>query len=404
MASTFSWLSYDDSERQRTLEVVESLKAPGTLDELGFGTIRDTISGQLFPAASTLHRRARYFTFVPALLAQAAASGPAEAASTRFSDFETALIRALLKGDPNAEGIIGREALGNLKTKPSAMYWTALRRYGLITVDRGAGQILRTSVAQRLGAAHVVREEGDDSPSGMRVYGIDPEAAAGWLPSDWKKVGVTFVMEDDEARYLRERIMTSTEGSLYWWFLKEEVDPQRFDYAWEHPARDEFPEPMRVLLEHSRRFHHLVYGATLAYNQLVSGLTGPEALGEEYEERFRRWDARMAEGHVLDGWAIDDFLALVSGYNPRLHRSTKDFVRRWHAVAVRAPSPERDREIERIIGDRELQTKKTRARLHNAKARDGWQGGVGLMALDYNWSVMRRIVRDILGGADDAAA
>ena len=60
--------------------------------------------------------------------------------------------------------------------------------------------------------------------------------------------------------------------------------------------------------------------------------------------------------------------------------------------------------IAEAITDRELRTKGARAPLHNPKARDGWKPGDGLMVLDYNWSVMQRIVRDIIQGADDAAA
>lgn len=38
---------------------------PGTLDELGIGSIRDTFSDELFPGTSTIQTRARYFLFVP---------------------------------------------------------------------------------------------------------------------------------------------------------------------------------------------------------------------------------------------------------------------------------------------------------------------------------------------------
>ena len=139
--SAFAWLSYDASERQRALEVVESLKQPGTVDELGIGVIRDTLARALFPGASVLHTRARYFTFIPALVAIAAREPTGEKAAEKLHDLEVNLIFALLKGDPDADGLIGREARKRLQRMPSAVHWAALRRYGLVTVARGVQSI-----------------------------------------------------------------------------------------------------------------------------------------------------------------------------------------------------------------------------------------------------------------------
>jgi hypothetical protein len=415
MTSSFTWLSYNDAERQRTLEVVESLKQPGTLDELGFGTVRDTIARVLFPGASTLHTRARYLTFLPRLVALAAGSGPSGAASKRFRDLEVALIYALLKGAPEADGIIGRDALWKLKQMPSAMYWTALRTYGLITVDRGSDHLLRTAAAQKSSAVIVTNQDDVGHSQGGAVYGIAAEAAAGWLPRDWQDKGVTFAMVPDEAAYVRERIMGATEGSLYCWFLRNDVDPAGVDYPWEHPGRAEYPEEMRTLLHHAERFHHLVYGATLSYNLEVSRVAGRDDLIEGvetergkrigYRDLLRQWDEDMAHRGVLEGWDVEAFLRLVLSYNPGLKDSTQGFIRKWYSVAVQpSASPQREQQMRQVLSERELQTKKNRARLHNTKARDGWDGDVGIMRLGYNWSVMKRIVGDIRSEIDNVAA
>ena len=59
--STFSWLDSSEHERRAVLELVSALNEPGTLDELGIGSIRDTIADTLFPGTSTIQTRARYF-------------------------------------------------------------------------------------------------------------------------------------------------------------------------------------------------------------------------------------------------------------------------------------------------------------------------------------------------------
>ena len=68
--STLGWLDSSERERRAVLELVSALNEPGTLDELGIGSIRDTIADTLFPGTSTIQTRARYFLFVPWILQQ----------------------------------------------------------------------------------------------------------------------------------------------------------------------------------------------------------------------------------------------------------------------------------------------------------------------------------------------
>ena len=402
-ASTFGWLSYDDGERQRALEILAAIRSPGTIDELGVGTIRDTIARALFPGVSVLHARARYFTFIPALVAEAARSSTAATAREKFETLEGDLIYALLQADPLAQGIIGREAKRALKTKPSAMFWPALRRYGIVTVDRSIDQLLRTASAAH-GRTDTTPEPDDDADGRAGVYGIAPEAAAGWLPPTWKKEGLTFALEPDEADYLRERIMTTTGDSLYWWFLRYRALPTDVPYAWDHPSVAEFPAPMRELLEHGRRFANLNALAALAYNAQVSEMADRSDLAALYRDQMDEADDEMRFSGILSDWSVDEFLHVLTLRHPRLNPLTQRFVRRWHALALEAPSAARSAAMDALIRDREFETKRSRARLHNAKARDGWDGGIGLGLLAYNWDVARRILNDILMAVPDASA
>ncbi len=57
--STLSWLDSSEHERRAVLELVSALNEPGTLDELGIGSIRDTIADAVFPGTSTIQTPAR---------------------------------------------------------------------------------------------------------------------------------------------------------------------------------------------------------------------------------------------------------------------------------------------------------------------------------------------------------
>src|SRR5205085_1481129 len=63
--SSFAWLDFSETDRQRALDVVDLFREKGTVDELGIGTIRDAIADLLFPGTSTIMTRAKYYLLVP---------------------------------------------------------------------------------------------------------------------------------------------------------------------------------------------------------------------------------------------------------------------------------------------------------------------------------------------------
>ena len=65
MTATIAWLDYSERDRRRALDVVDLLREPSTVDELGLAAVRDAFADLLFPGTSTIQTRARYFLFVP---------------------------------------------------------------------------------------------------------------------------------------------------------------------------------------------------------------------------------------------------------------------------------------------------------------------------------------------------
>src|ERR1700712_4508005 len=109
MASQFGWMDHNETQRRRMLAAIELFKDQGTIDELGFGAVRDTIAGVLFPGASVLHTRARYLLLVPWCVNQAAQRrlGPSEAIA-ELRRLEIKVIYALLVSE--SRGVIGQQA------------------------------------------------------------------------------------------------------------------------------------------------------------------------------------------------------------------------------------------------------------------------------------------------------
>ena len=58
MTSSVSWLDHSEADQQRVRDLLQMFTDKATVDDLGFGTIRDAISNQLFPGTSVIQTRA----------------------------------------------------------------------------------------------------------------------------------------------------------------------------------------------------------------------------------------------------------------------------------------------------------------------------------------------------------
>ena len=240
MVSQLAWLDHDDAQMRRALTAIELFKEEGTVDEIGIGSIRDTIADVLFPGTSVLHTRARYLLFVPWLLDRTAKLGlQPDRAIGELRRLEVQLIHSLLAGG-ETDGVIGSQARDRLRRMPSAAYWAATLRYGIRTWETSAEGYLHRS--RGVAALQRVEPEADDPGvlSDGRRSGVDP----GLPPVPIRLLQqTTFALTVAEADYLRDRLLASTRGSMLAWLLQQHaVLP---DVAiWHHPAAPTFPAPL----------------------------------------------------------------------------------------------------------------------------------------------------------------
>ena len=205
--STFSWLDSSEHERRAVLELVSALNEPGTLDELGIGSIRDTIADTLFPGTSTIQTRARYFLFIPWVLQMVEASSPRRAEKSA-RQLQLQLCGALDKAHgPNA-GVIGREAGAALQRWPLSIYWLGLARWGIrrnsVSIPSYFATLRQPSSWLLVGRALEEQVEGrrDEAPDGVRGNW----AAVPAPPPDFPEIG-SFTLTPEEGHFLRERVV-----------------------------------------------------------------------------------------------------------------------------------------------------------------------------------------------------
>lgn len=118
MSSTFSWVDFSDEDREKMVQIIRQLRQPDTIDELGIGSVRDSIANILFPGTTTIQTRAKYMLFGPWILKKMEKNKvPSENISQRVKQEEIKLCNILLKmefkeGLPESpEELPGKEGL-----------------------------------------------------------------------------------------------------------------------------------------------------------------------------------------------------------------------------------------------------------------------------------------------------
>lgn len=400
MVSRLGWVDQDDRQRQAMISVVELFKEENTVDELGIGSIRDSVADALFPGTSVLLTRARYLLMIPWLLQQVTAtSTDARTASARLRQLEGRLIQSLLRGEEQ-DGVIGRLAKDNLKRMPSVAYWNALGYFGIRDPELSIEGLLRHDISSRLGHAHSAAPDDPGAERDRHVSSLHPDLPT--APADLL-VSSTLSLTPAEADFLRERMALSSAGTLFAWLL-EHGEASMQDYVWQHESLTSFPAEAAEYVDAGRRFHTLVHGAALAYNSLLARTRDDADLLTQYDDRIDLWSQELQDEQPLaDGWTVEVLWSLMARRGTPVRLGTQTFVTSWvRAVAEHGAQAATEPAVRSLIRQRELSLKGGRARVANREALNAWTGGSGLVRLDYRWTVARRLMHDVLVPAEVA--
>ena len=397
--SSLGWLDLDRAASERVGELLRALDEPGTLDVLGLGTVRDAFSGMLNPGTSTIQTRLRYFLFIPWICARLEAERvPPAHFSRRLRDDEARLIDCLRHLGRN-QGVIGYAAGRNLKRMPSDAYWGGLWTWGLRQLDLSISEY-----GQRAAALGRTRPERDDDGNAM-TRSVSMWASLPPPPHDFLEAEITFDLVPEEAQVLVDHVRRHHEGTLLAVLCAIPEAAAHVDYPWELPTHG-MPGRLVETLGHAQNFSELTSGPQHVYNMLLARRAREEFGWEtgELEERelghLAAWTERVV-GRLdeIRAWAVDlpRFWALLAEHH--ISYSAQEFV---NAIVTRAAGdPEgfaEDREVHRLIRDRELRLKSKRARLAHRAALENWNGfGVGGQ-FDYRWGITKSFLADIAGG------
>jgi hypothetical protein len=392
MPSTIAWLDASRDEQRRMREVINLFTQSESRDELGIGQVRDSFSDRLFPGTSTLHTRARYVLLIPWCYREAARlANSGEDLLRRADKIERKLIVAL--NDAGAhDGLIGRQVLAKLKTLPSALYWSALSQWGVL-VGGVEDELL----------AKTWRHEADELVErAPRMWNVPA------VPLGFPDSADTLDLSYDEALWVREHMMSGSEGSMLALLLSDPHDTWKDVPApWAVPVGD---TAVADLLEHARLFSLVIQGAALSYNLALArryeqmGLTAVETPVDVYAQAITDWNSALTgELDALDAWQLADMWQGAREHNPRISWATQSFVDTWVDLLRRGVRPDQDVAVTHVIARERLQ-KKTQSRLTNEKLLRAWSGASGAGRLSYRWSNVTRLLTDVSEGLQRAVA
>jgi hypothetical protein len=401
MASFFTWLDHSESERKKVLDVVQAFSDRDTRDELGIGTVRDAYADLLAPGTSTIQTRIRYFLFVPwiylrveqKLRSRKAASR--EEISKLAREEEIRLIDFLADSD-NSAGTIGIDARKTLKRLPSSIYWNGLQSWG-IRQFHGSQEQYSLSLFSNGPPPNPRKNSGETGLENTRHpynwhLGLPP------CPPDFPG-DVSFQLTQEEAGYLRERILHNAPGT-YLAFLADQGDfSKQVDFPWEHPQIEELPGHIYKQLVHARNFSETIHGAALIYNYMLARRAEAEIKIEEYERKFSEWAEMVKErSESLSQWDNGEFWDTALSANQRIPERTKSFINSWLILALQEKGLRGlldSSSVQNLIENRERFLKKNQARLFNSRALELWSGAAGTARLDYRWGTVRTFLTDI---------
>lgn len=383
LSSCIGWLDLGEEDQRRAREYLAQFNGENTLDELGFGIIRDAFADLFFPGTNTIMTRTRYLVFIPALcliLERERLGG--KNAERRLKELEDRLRESLSKKE--STGVIGERAKESLSRYPSSIYWNALRRLGIFLhpgwglgyYQYHLGEFYKAMTVEKDddGLSHLSNPEWgnwDKDLFDLVNDGHSFTTSKRELPDS-----LNFALTRQEARYLQGKykaLALSDNRPSILSYLLEHLPAAPFSYPW-----DVTPPPLlAAYVGHARCFSMLTRGATLQYFYLlqeerkVREITGPYC---DYAEVFARW--WEATRHDLGSWGVDEFLNIAAEINAFRRPNDRLFIKQWLAFNLRATNAQEmwaNADAHTLIRQRERITRPSKSRLHHPEYLQRWK-------------------------------
>jgi hypothetical protein len=411
--SLLGWIDFSRSHKDRVMTVMDLFKEEGVIDELGLGTIRDSLSDLLFPGTSTIQTRAKYFLLIPWIFQDIEKKGRIDRFLTDLEELEIHFIKVLRQNNPGRFiGIIGGTLQNaNPKRKPSSIYWNGLRKYNILSFPSSLGDyakfIKHYQQSQKQQKSQLYETDGNvpgDDKDAHHLYQQRLWCSLPPPPPGWKeKLPIDLTAE--EACFLQGQIIRSQGDSLWGYTLLHKADEALyFDGIDDFLTIPDLPEKHRRVIQLAVNFNVIMKGALIRYNYLIQA----DRENGWAEKALADWDNYWngIKDFDWDEWDMDLLWSLC--HTPI---TTKSFVHKWVELVQQ---PKYDiAQGDKLIKDRELRLKGVkRSKLYNKAVGQKQQTYTGISRADddsivylrYRWNNVKTLLKDIQTALANVAA
>lgn len=414
MPSLLAWVDHDSKARERTLRILSLFQEKESRDELGLGSVRDSIADQLFPGTSTIQTRLRYMLFVPWIYqALEEKRLPAGSFAIHADKLERDLVQSLMDSDDQS-GVFGKTAGKKLKRLPSSVYWAGLGVWGirLTTFSQDEYQRRIDETYRRRNALNIVEKDakarGDDIDVEQRMAVLNWHPRLPTPPYNFPSKA-QFALSREDAEFIRDCIQWTCPQSLLA-FLALHCEPADSVAPWEHPDYSSFSDEHKELLAHAQLFSEVMHGAALIYNIMLAEeflkhnkVDRIEKALDEHKIAYEKWknSVPMKELHT---WSINRFWELTVADGHMITSQTRTFVHQWIEHTRTSKDLLLNDEALTLVKRREMKLKGTSSRFRNQRALEHWGGYSGVGKMVYRWPNVKVLLNDLQQGMSREAA
>lgn len=407
----FGWIDFSKQDRTNAINIINSMKEKGVLDELGFGSLRQAFANDFFPGTSTIQTRAKYFFIVPYILQDFIAKVSAtendfqkfaenalkEISGLNKAEHQTGKILVQNMGKDEKIGIIGSRSIAGgkwVKRTPLSIYWNGLRSFGFFRSKRpnyaladffmNVFTLKRNEDSFKNATKPSKNDDSDDVDAG-NFSKTNPLVKLGTYTKNWKE-NLSINLTNAEAEILKEKIIESMPDSLLAFILQNKIDISSCSGNFEAASSLLFekvnPE-MAKKLDLANKANEFFYMTMLRYSFLLCK--------DEVAEIKSEWEcAWKNKTKICNNFDINETFSTMKIQNARL----KLFLTNLKSAFL---SDDLEKASEIIIR-REKDLKGKRAKLSNAEYTLSDEDKKIFSRFDYRLVSAARIIKDIFDG------
>jgi hypothetical protein len=410
--SGLGWIDFSDEDKSKVMKVIELLKEDGTVDELGVGVIRNSLSDAMFSGITTIQTRAKYFFIIPYILqSYILKKGKKPSAQKYLFDEETRIMNQLTwaQDDPTEKGIIGYTvSLENthlperkwkqVERKPSTIYWNGLRTFGFLNTQLSLFNLLKSIEKDDVSAdvldyLNSAEEKGDDEETKRNdSFYFNIPYQVGWDQN------LSIDLTEEEASVLKHKIIDTQKEKLLSLVLKNEewmkqfLDASTFEDMAQKPFVNQLDPTTQNIIDTAIKFWKIFIGAHTRYNVLLQEAHGTEDGKVFFEQEWSTWHEEMQS---FDWTKFNrDLMWTITDSHSKVKPRTRKFINNWiDGVKLGQPIEY----LDQLVETQEKNNKGKRAKLRSTN--DGkYSHRVGFSDMQFRFGNAKRIILDIANG------